>query len=72
MIVTPGIVERLTKVLEKSAKMQNKGDEWPPIVLLLEEAINKEIKIIQAIKDMPAFRSWIEGERIDLAKANWK
>jgi hypothetical protein len=57
-----GVVERLEAALKRAETAHR-----PQIVL--SDAIIKEIATIKAIKDMPGFRAWIEGERFDLSKA---
>jgi hypothetical protein len=50
---------------------QVKADRAPHATMaidILNKAIDAEIKLVEAITDMPAFRTWIEGERFDLSK----
>ena len=64
MFKTKGIRERF-KAVQKKAR-----DCIIPerSVELLMEAIDKEIAMIKAIKDMAGFRAWLDGERFDLSK----
>lgn len=61
---TPGVVERLNKAMAKAQKIIDPEQAYR----VLEDAVIKEVERIEAIKDMPAFRMWIEGERFDLSK----
>jgi len=64
MFQTKGVVERLNGACGKAANTKDINAAYK----ILEDAIAKEVQIVEAIIDMPGFKAWLEGDRFDLMK----
>lgn len=59
---TKSYAERLTAAIAASDKQTDPEQA----VVIMKRALLAEIKTVNAIANMPAFRAWIEGERFDM------